>query len=88
MSAAYIDETGLLERYIPVIQHVTDSLRESGFLPATMGLDSAAIGRAALKKAIRNFDPEQGATFASYAARCVRSAICDAIRAQNQEAGK
>jgi DNA-directed RNA polymerase specialized sigma subunit len=88
MKTAYIDETALLERYIPVIQHVTDSLRESGFLAATLGVDSAAIGRAALKKAICNFDPEQDATFASYAARCVRSAICDAIRALNQEAGK
>jgi RNA polymerase sigma factor FliA len=79
VSPSAIDEKDLIERYLPLVRNVVDRLKLN--LPAHVDADDLySVGITGLIAAVRKFDPEQGNTFASYAATRIRGAILDELR--------
>jgi RNA polymerase sigma factor for flagellar operon FliA len=74
-----IDEKELIERYLPLVRNVVDRIKLN--VPAHVDADDLySVGVTGLIAAVRKFDPEQGSTFASYAAMRIRGAILDELR--------
>ena len=79
VSPAAVDEKELIERYLPLVRNVVDRIKLN--VPAHVDADDLySVGITGLIAAVRKFDPEQGATFASYASMRIRGAILDELR--------
>lgn len=79
VSPSTVDEKELLERYLPIVRNVVDRIKLN--LPAHVDADDLySVGITGLIAAVRKFDPEQGSTFAGYAAMRIRGAILDELR--------
>jgi RNA polymerase sigma factor for flagellar operon FliA len=74
-----IDEKDLIERYLPLVRNVVDRIKLT--LPSHIDADDLySVGVTGLIAAVRKYDPEQGHTFAGYAATRIRGAILDELR--------
>src|SRR5215212_614182 len=74
-----IDESALLEHYLPLIRNVVDRIKLT--VPAHVDADDLySVGVTGLIAAVRRYDPEQGSTFAAYASMRIRGAILDELR--------
>lgn len=79
VSPAAVDEKDLIERYLPLVRNVVDRIKLN--VPAHVDADDLySVGVTGLIAAVRKFDPNQGSTFASYAAMRIRGAILDELR--------
>jgi RNA polymerase sigma factor for flagellar operon FliA len=79
VSPSAVDEKDLIERYLPLVRNVVDRIKLN--VPAHVDADDLySVGVTGLIAAVRRFDPEQGSTFASYAATRIRGAILDELR--------
>ncbi len=79
VSSGVIDEKELIERYLPLVRNVVDRIKLT--LPSHIeAADLYGVGITGLIAAVRRFDPDQGSTFASYAATRIRGAILDELR--------
>ena len=79
VSPAGLDEKELIARYLPLVRNVVDRIKLN--VPAHVDADDLySVGVTGLIAAVRKFDPEQGSTFASYAAMRIRGAILDELR--------
>ena len=79
VSPSAVDEKDLIERYLPLVRNVVDRIKLN--VPAHVDADDLySVGITGLIAAVRKFDPEQGATFAGYAAMRIRGAILDELR--------
>ena len=79
VSPSAVDEQELIVRYLPLVRNVVDRIKLN--VPAHVDADDLySVGITGLLAAVRKFDPEQGATFASYAATRIRGAILDELR--------
>jgi RNA polymerase sigma factor for flagellar operon FliA len=79
VSPSAVDEKDLIERYLPLVRNVVDRIKLN--VPAHVDADDLySVGITGLIAAVRKFDPEQGSTFASYAALRIRGAILDELR--------
>lgn len=79
VSPAAVDEKDLIERYLPLVRNVVDRIKLN--VPAHVDADDLySVGITGLIAAVRRFDPNQGSTFASYAAMRIRGAILDELR--------
>lgn len=79
VSPSAVDEKDLIERYLPLVRNVVDRVKLN--LPAHVDADDLySVGVTGLIAAVRKFDPNQGSTFASYAAMRIRGAILDELR--------
>ena len=79
VSSGAIDEKELIERYLPLVRNVVDRIKLN--LPSHIeAADLYGVGITGLIAAVRRFDPDQGSTFASYAATRIRGAILDELR--------
>ncbi len=69
----------LIERYLPLVRNVVDRIKLT--VPAHVDADDLySVGITGLMAAVDKFDPNQGSTFASYAAMRIRGAILDELR--------
>lgn len=74
-----VDEKELIERYLPLVRNVVDRVKLN--LPSHVDADDLySVGVTGLIAAVRKYNPEQGSTFASYAAMRIRGAILDELR--------
>ena len=79
VSPSAVDEKELIVRYLPLVRNVVDRIKLN--LPAHVDADDLySVGVTGLIAAVRKFDPEQGSTFASYAAMRIRGSILDELR--------
>jgi RNA polymerase sigma factor for flagellar operon FliA len=79
VTPAAVDEKDLIARYLPLVRNVVDRIKLN--IPAHVDADDLySVGVTGLIAAVRKFDPEQGSTFASYAAMRIRGAILDELR--------
>jgi RNA polymerase sigma factor for flagellar operon FliA len=79
VSPSAVDEKDLIERYLPLVRNVVDRIKLN--VPAHVDADDLySVGITGLIAAVRKFDPEQGTTFAGYAAMRIRGAILDELR--------
>jgi RNA polymerase sigma factor for flagellar operon FliA len=79
VSPSAVDEKDLISRYLPLVRNVVDRIKLN--IPAHVDADDLySVGVTGLIAAVRKFDPEQGSTFASYAAMRIRGAILDELR--------
>ena len=79
VSPSAIDEKDLIVRYLPLVRNVVDRIKLN--VPAHVDADDLySVGITGLIAAVRKFDPEQGTTFAGYAAMRIRGAILDELR--------
>ena len=79
VSPSAVDEKDLIERYLPLVRNVVDRIKLN--VPAHVDADDLySVGITGLIAAVRKFDPNQGSTFASYAAMRIRGAILDELR--------
>jgi RNA polymerase sigma factor for flagellar operon FliA len=79
VSPSAVDEKELIERYLPLVRNVVDRIKLN--VPAHVDADDLySVGVTGLIAAVRKFDPNQGSTFASYAAMRIRGAILDELR--------
>lgn len=79
VSPSAVDEKDLIERYLPLVRNVVDRIKLN--VPAHVDADDLySVGITGLIAAVRKFNPEQGSTFASYAAMRIRGAILDELR--------
>ena len=74
-----IDEKELIERYLPLVRNVVDRIKIN--LPSHVDVDDLySVGVTGLIAAVRRYDPNQGNTFAGYAATRIRGAVLDELR--------
>jgi RNA polymerase sigma factor for flagellar operon FliA len=79
VTPAAVDEKELIERFLPIVRNVVDRIKLN--VPAHVDADDLySVGVTGLIAAVRKFDPNQGNTFASYAAMRIRGAILDELR--------
>lgn len=79
VTSGTVDEQELIERYLPLVRNVVDRIKLN--LPAHVDPDDLySVGVTGLLAAVRKYDPEQGNTFASYAALRIRGAVLDELR--------
>lgn len=79
VSTSAINEKELIERYLPLVRNVVDRIKLT--LPTHIEAeDLYSVGVTGLLAAVRRYDPDQGSTFASYAATRIRGAILDELR--------
>jgi len=79
VSPGAVDEKDLIERHLYLVRNVVDRIKLN--LPTHIDADDLySVGITGLIAAVRKFDPEQGCTFASYAAMRIRGAILDELR--------
>jgi DNA-directed RNA polymerase specialized sigma subunit len=80
--SAVIDETSLVERYLPIVWNSVD-----WFLVRHPSADREVLheaGVAALRRAVGKYDPEFGATFARYALRNINDALRAIVRSEGR----
>lgn len=74
-----IDEKDLIERFLPLVRNVVDRIKLT--LPPHIDADDLySVGVTGLIAAVRKYNPEQGNTFAGYAATRIRGAVLDELR--------
>ena len=74
-----VDESGLIERFLPLVQRVVDRIKLT--IPSHVDADDLhSVGVTGLMAAVRRYEPGQDRTFASYAAMRIRGAILDELR--------
>jgi RNA polymerase sigma factor FliA len=74
-----VDEKELIERFLPLVRNVVDRIKLT--LPPHIDADDLySVGVTGLIAAVRKYDPEQGNTFAGYAAMRIRGAVLDELR--------
>lgn len=74
-----VDEKELIERFLPLVRNVVDRIKLT--LPPHVDVDDLySVGVTGLIAAVRKYDPEQGNTFAGYAAMRIRGAVLDELR--------
>ena len=79
VSSGSFDEKELIERYLPLVRNVVERIKLT--LPSHIDADDLySVGITGLMAAVRKYDPEQGNTFAGYAATRIRGAILDELR--------
>jgi len=79
VSSGDLDQKELIERYLPLVRNVVDRIKLN--LPSHIDADDLySVGVTGLIAAVRKYDPEQGNTFASYAAMRIRGAVLDELR--------
>lgn len=79
VSSGAVDEKELIERFLPLVRNVVDRIKLT--LPPHIEADDLySVGVTGLIAAVRKYDPEQGNTFASYAATRIRGAVLDELR--------
>jgi RNA polymerase sigma factor for flagellar operon FliA len=79
VSPGAIDEKELIERYLPLVRNVVDRIKIN--LPPHVDVaDLYSVGVTGLIAAVRRYDPDQGHTFAGYAATRIRGAVLDELR--------
>lgn len=79
VSTNRIDETGLIERHLPLVRDVVERIKIS--LPSHIDAgDLYSVGIGGLIAAVRHYGPEQGRTFAAYATVRIHDAILDELR--------
>src|SRR3954470_15458669 len=79
VSPSAIDEKDLIERHLTLVRNVVDRIKLN--VPAHVDADDLySVGVTGLIAAVRKFNPEQGNTFAGYAAMRIRGAILDELR--------
>jgi RNA polymerase sigma factor for flagellar operon FliA len=79
VSAGAVDERELIERYLPLVRNVVDRIKLT--LPSHIDVeDLYSVGVTGLIAAVRKYDPDQGNTFAGYAAMRIRGAVLDELR--------
>ena len=79
VSPVAVDEKDLIERYLPLVRNVVERIKLN--VPAHVDADDLySVGITGLIAAVRKYDPNQGNTFASYAAMRIRGAILDELR--------
>ena len=72
-------ESELVERYLPLVKTVVGRVAIN--LPSHVNLDDLnSAGLVGLLNAVRNFDPEGGSSFESYARVRIRGAVLDELR--------
>ncbi len=72
-------ESELVERYLPLVKTVVGRIAMN--LPAHVNLDDLnSAGLVGLLNGVRNFDPEGGSSFESYARVRIRGAVLDELR--------
>lgn len=79
VSTGAVDEKDLIERFLPLVRNVVDRIKLN--LPSHIdAADLYSVGVTGLIAAVRKYDPDQGNTFASYAAMRIRGAVLDELR--------
>jgi RNA polymerase sigma factor for flagellar operon FliA len=79
VNSGAVDEKELIERYLPLVRNVVDRVKLT--LPPHIDADDLySVGVTGLIAAVRKYDPEQGDTFAGYAAVRIRGAVLDELR--------
>lgn len=79
VTSGAINERELIERFLPLVRNVVDRIKLT--LPPHIDADDLySVGVTGLLAAVRKFDPEQGHTFAGYAAMRIRGAVLDELR--------
>ena len=79
VSPSAVDEKDLIERHLYLVRNVVDRIKLN--LPTHIDADDLySVGITGLLAAVRKFDPQQGCTFASYAAMRIRGSILDELR--------
>lgn len=79
VNSGAVDEKDLIERFLPLVRNVVDRIKLT--LPPHIDADDLySVGVTGLLAAVRKFDPEQGNTFAGYAAMRIRGAVLDELR--------
>jgi RNA polymerase sigma factor for flagellar operon FliA len=79
VSPGAVDEKDLIERFLPLVRNVVDRVKLT--LPPHIDADDLySVGVTGLLAAVRKYDPEQGHTFAGYAALRIRGAVLDELR--------
>ncbi|MDP2137523.1 MAG: FliA/WhiG family RNA polymerase sigma factor [Candidatus Didemnitutus sp.] len=74
-----VDEKELIVRFLPLVRNVVDRIKLT--LPPHIDADDLySVGVTGLLAAVRKYDPEQGNTFAGYAAMRIRGAVLDELR--------
>lgn len=72
-------EAELVEHYLPLVRAIVNRLAAS--LPSHVDVDNLrSVGMIGLMNALRNYDPEGGSSFESYARVRVRGALLDELR--------
>lgn len=75
-----VDPVSLVEDHLPLVKHVV--LQVAGHFPRHVDRQELArAGALGLVEAARRFDPSRGVPFDRFAARRIRGAILDAVRA-------
>ncbi|MDP1581717.1 MAG: FliA/WhiG family RNA polymerase sigma factor [Candidatus Didemnitutus sp.] len=78
-TAGAVDEKELIVRFLPLVRNVVDRIKLT--LPPHIDADDLySVGVTGLIAAVRKYDPEQGNTFAGYAAMRIRGAVLDELR--------
>lgn len=81
------DETArdqMILAYIPMADHqATNALRRNN-MPMSILEDLQQSARMGLVKALDTFDPKRGCRFSTYAHRCIRAEISDAIKEERK----
>jgi RNA polymerase sigma factor for flagellar operon FliA len=79
VSPSAVDEKDLIERHLYLVRNVVDRIKLN--LPTHIDADDLySVGITGLLAAVKKFDPQQGCTFASYAAMRIRGSILDELR--------
>lgn len=79
VTSGAVDEKELIERFLPLVRNVVDRIKLT--LPPHIDADDLySVGVTGLIAAVRKYDPEQGNTFAGYAATRIRGAVLDELR--------
>ena len=74
----------LLDRYKPLVRQKASAM----FMVGADSDDVIQEGMIGLFKAIRDFQPDQGASFATFANRCISTQITDAVRTASRQKHK
>ena len=75
-----VDQSQLIEQHLPIVQHVV--LQVAAHFPRYVDRNELArAGALGLVEAAQRFDPSRGVPFDRFAARRIRGAILDSVRA-------
>ena len=78
------DRNAMILRHLPLVAFVVGRMSsETGHGNGVDRDDAMGYGIEGLIQAVDNFDPERGASFASFAVRRIRGSILDAVRKQD-----
>src|SRR3990170_4181730 len=81
---AMMDRNAMILRHLPLVAFVVGRMSsETGHGNGVDRDDAMGYGIEGLIQAVDNFDPERGASFASFAVRRIRGSILDAVRRQD-----